>query len=333
MTRLSRFVLLLICTLALIACDNSGPSSAPGTPTGAAGPAAATVKIQLNWKPEPQFGGFFAAQQIAAEKKQGVQLDVVAGGVGTPTIQMVAAGTVDFAVVSADEVILSRNGGNDVVALFAAYQTCPQGIMVHASRGLKNISDVFTTEGTVAMQSGLPYARFIEKKYGFSKVRIVPSPGGDLSAFKLDPKFAQQCFVTSEPIAAKRAGLDVTPLLVSEAGYNPYTTVLVTRGEVWKKNPDRVREIIGLVRAGWANYLADPAATNAAMQKLNPSMDAETFKASAEVQKPLIETEETKANGVGSMTRERWETLGRQLVELGVTQQAPAADQCFVEVK
>ena len=118
-------------------------------------------------------GGFYAADYHAA----GLNVDVIPGGVGTPTVQMVAAGKVDFAVVSADEIIIARSNGADVVALFAVYQTNPQGLMTHAARGFKNIGDIFTHDGTVAMQRGLPYANFLEKKYSFDKVKIVPSPG------------------------------------------------------------------------------------------------------------------------------------------------------------
>jgi NitT/TauT family transport system substrate-binding protein len=49
----------------------------------------------------------------------------------------------------------------------------------------------------------------------------------------------------------------------------------------------------------------------------------------AEAQKPLIETEDTRRNGLGSMTRERWETLIAQLKDLGDIQKAQAPEECF----
>jgi NitT/TauT family transport system substrate-binding protein len=297
--------------------------------TGAGSNGSQRVALQLNWKPEPQFGGFYAAREIA-KSNHSLAIEIVPGGVGTPTVQMVAAGKAPFAVVSADEVVMSRANGGDVVALFAVYQTNPQGLMTHAKRGLKSIGDVFTNPGTVAMQRGLPYASFLEKKFGFDKVKIVPSPGGDLSAFRNDPSFSQQCFVTSEPIAAKRLGLDVRTFLVAEAGYNSYTTVLVTRGDYRRNNPQVVQSMIAAVRDGWRAYLDDPSETNATMHQLNASMDAETFTAAAEAQKPLIETDETKKSGLGVMTLERWETLCRQLVDLKVVDKAPPAADCFV---
>jgi NitT/TauT family transport system substrate-binding protein len=285
------------------------------------------VTLQLNWKPEPQFGGFFVAKEIAA--KRGLEIDVVAGGIGTPTVQMVAAGKVAFAVVSADEVVVARSNGADVVALFAVYQTNPQALMTRASRGFRTIGDIFRHPGTVAMQRGLPYSTFLERKFGFDAVKIVPSPGGDLSVFRADPGYSMQCFVTSEPIAAKKAGLDPQTFLVAEAGYNPYTTVLVTRGDYRSQHAEIVETVTKATAEGWRAYLDDPSAANATMHALNPTMDEETFVASARAQQPLIETEETKARGLGLMTLERWQALVEQLVDLKQVDKAPAARDCF----
>jgi NitT/TauT family transport system substrate-binding protein len=308
----------LLLALALIGCESKETSTSING-------AMQKVTIQLNWKPEPQFGGFYAAREIAA--KNGLEIGIVPGGVGTPTVQMVAAGRVPFAVVSADELIISRSNGGDVVALFAVFQTNPQGLMTHASRGFKSIGDIFAREGTVAMQRGLPYASFLEKKFGFDKVKIVPSPGGDLSPFRADKNYTMQCFVTSEPIAAKRAGLDAQTFLVAEAGYNPYTTVLVTRSDYYRSNRDLCRKVVSAVREGLTAYLADPSATNATMQQLNSTMDAQTFSDAAEAQRPLIQMEGTP---LGSMTLDRWQTLCTQLVDLKVIRTAPPPAECFV---
>jgi NitT/TauT family transport system substrate-binding protein len=164
----------------------------------------AKIRLALNWKPDPQFGGFYAAPY----QKHGLDVEILPGGAGTPTVQMIGAGSAEFGIVSADELVVARSRGNDVVALFAVFQNCPQGIMAHASRHLASIGDVLK-EGTVALQRGLPYARILEKKYGFDHVKVVPSPGGDISAFLHDEKFAQQCFVMSEPLQARHAGIDV----------------------------------------------------------------------------------------------------------------------------
>lgn len=279
------------------------------------------IRLALNWKPDPQFGGFYAAPY----QKHGLDVEILPGGAGTPTVQMIG-GSAEFGIVSGDELVVARSRGNDVVALFAVFQNCPQGIMAHASRHLASIGDVLK-EGTLALQRGLPYARILEKKYGFDHVKVVPSPGGDISAFLRDEKFAQQCFVMSEPLQARHAGVDVTVFPVADIGYNPYTTVLATSGAQLKSDTDRVKAMVAAVREGWRAYLNDPAPTNTKMHDLNPSMDAAAFAEVAETQKPFIETSE-----LGAMTAEQWTTLIGQLAELGDIPQAIPAQDCFRNV-
>ena len=283
------------------------------------------IRLALNWKPDPQFGGFYAAPY----QQYPLDVEILPGGAGTPTIQMVGAGSAEFGIVSADELVIARSRGNDVVALFAVFQDNPQGIMAHASRKLQGIEDVMKG-GTLAIQKGLPYARLLEKKYGFAKVNVVPSPGGDITAFLADPNFAQQCFIMSEPLTARRKGADVVVFPVSEIGYNPYTTVLATSGDYFRKNVRVAAVMTMAARAGWRAYLDDPKPTNQHMNQLNPSMAADSFTEVAEAQKPLIDK---PLAALGSMTKERWATLIQQLKDLGDIQTAPAPEDCFRNVE
>ncbi len=290
--------------------------------------AADKIRLQLNWVPEPEFGGIYQAQEDGDFAKHGIDIDITPGGAGAPTWQLVGTGKVDFAAASADEVLIARQQQADVVAIFATYQTCPQGIMVHAARGLKDLAGLWQAGGTLAVEPGLPYVNFLKKKFGDGKLNFVSYDGGPAS-FLHDPNFSQQCFITSEPIAAKKAGSDPQVFLIADAGYNPYTTVIITRTDYLKSHPDQVKAMTAALREGWTAYLADPSKANAAMGKLNPDMDADTFSAAAAAQKPLIDTPETKVNGLGTMTLARWQTLADQLKDLAVINSADPA-QCFV---
>lgn len=310
-----RTILLSLVALVAFGCEEA---AVPGGPT--------RTTLQLNWKPEPQFGGFYAAQLDGEFEKRGLDVTIAPGGAGLPTVQMLGAGTVDFAIVSGDELLIARNNGIDLVALFAVYQTNPQGIMTPASRGLTSIDEVFSQPGTLAMERGLPYAQYLERKYGFDKLKVVPSPFGDLTQFRTQSDYAMQCFVTSEPLAAARAGLAATTFLLADAGWNPYTTVLATRREVANQKPVLVRSMIDAVRAGWNAYLDDPAPTNDLMGQLNPTMDAPTFSASAEAQAPLIRTSQ-----VGAMTTERWASLLADLESLGLIKPGIQPEQILLD--
>lgn len=284
---------------------------------------AAPLQLALNWKPEPQFGGFYAAHFGGEFKKQGLDVQVLEGGSGTPTIQMLAAQKVDFAIVSAEEILISnsRNPKNPIVAVFATYQTNPQIIMTSASGTHKTLKSIFTSEGFLSWQSGLTFAQFLMKKYAPVKVKTVPYQGGIgpyLSESKKGLSFSQQGFLTSEPLLAEKAGLPAKSFLVADEGFNPYTTVMAVHSETLKKNPEMVKKMVLAVRAGWESYLKNPESTNIKMAEMNKAMDLDTFKKSAESQKFLIETAETKKNQLGVMTLQRWEILQNQLMDLKV---------------
>jgi NitT/TauT family transport system substrate-binding protein len=203
--------------------------------------------------------------------------------------------------------------------------------MVHAARKLTTLEQAFRS-GTLALETGQPYAAYLKQKFGWDGVKVVPYDGG-VARFLADPTFGQQCYLTSEPLSAKKQGGDTQVFLIADAGYNPYTTVVITRRELLRQKPELVRAFVAATAEGWRSYLADPRATNAVLGKLNPAMDAEALAASAEAQKPLIEDAETKASGLGSMQRARWETLVNELAELKLIEQKPNVDELFVNLR
>jgi NitT/TauT family transport system substrate-binding protein len=316
-------ILLLGC---LGACSKA---PAAGAPDGESA-AGTKVKLVLNWVPEPEFGGFYAARDGSAYRRQGFDVEIVGGGAGVPVVQMVATGRAHFGTIGADELLTARAHGADVIAVFATFQTSPQGIMVHASRNLTSIAEVFRS-GTLAIEPGMAYAAYLKQKFAWDAVQVVPYDGG-VARFLNDPNFSQQCYVTSEPIAAKKQGGDPQVFLIADAGFNPYTTVVVTRRELAEQKPEMVGAFVAATAEGWKSYLADPRPTNQLLARLNPSMDAATLEAAVEAEKPLIATEQTKQLGLGSMSAERWATLAQQLEDLKLIARAPQPSELFVPI-
>ncbi len=322
-----RIVLAALVALTL-GCGGKKDNEAPAAGSGS-GPAAKTLTLTHDWVPEPEFGGFYAARESGAFAKQGLDIDIKPRGQGE-TWKLVSEGVTDFATTAADQVLVARGQGADVVAIFAVYQTSPQGIMVHKARGFTKIDDVFTTAGTLEAEDAT-WLKFLRKKIATTTVTLTSNSPG-IATFLAKPDLSKQCFVTSEPLQATTAGSDPQTFLIADAGYNPYTTVVIARGEMVRKDPATVKKMILALREGWRGYLDNPAAANAVMGKLNHEMDEATFIAVGKVQAPLIETAETKATALGDMTKERWQTLGQQLVDLAVIKAAPPAEDAFVSV-
>jgi NitT/TauT family transport system substrate-binding protein len=300
-------------------------------PTASGPPGNAKVSLTLDWRPEPEFGGFYAAKHAGEFDKRGLDVEIRSAGPGAPTWMLVASGKTEFATTAADQVLIAREQGADVIALFAVYQTSPQGVMVHKARSFTSLKDVFANPGILAAEDNT-WLKHCRKAFAPVRVTLTGYSGG-VAAFLVNPDYSQQCFVFSEPILARKQepASDPQTFLVAESGYNPYTTVVVTSGETLRAHPKRVRAMAEACRAGWRAYLDDPDPANKLMSELNRDMDLDTFAQGAAAQESLIETEETKNSGLGSMTAERWTTLGEQLVALGVIKHAVPARQCFVD--
>lgn len=290
--------------------------------------SSSSIQLTLDWKPEPEFGGFYAARQSGAFSRHGLDVRIQPAGEGADTWQLVATGKTEFATSTADQVLIARGQNADVIAIFAVYQTFPQGIMVHRSRGFASIKDVFTNDGVLLAEDN-SWLQFLTKKFAPVRVKITGYAGG-IAEFMAKKDYSQQCFVTSEPILARHQGSDPQTFLIADEGFNPYTTVVICKGELWKTHPEEVKSMAAVCREGWRDYLDHPEAVNAVMHGLNPDVDMQTFDEAAEAQKPLIETDQTRSAGLGTMTVDRWKTLDGQLMDLRVIDGSVDPQQCFV---
>jgi NitT/TauT family transport system substrate-binding protein len=292
-------------------------------------PDLTPVTLQLNWTPEPEFGGFYAAAHRKLYEKEGLAVAVKAGGAGVQTWQMVATGSVPFAIAESGEILRARLKDADLVALFAVYQTSPQALMVHKKSGVTSLGEIFTSGKIkkVAMESGLPYVKFLEKKYGFGKVQVVQH-GGNLSLFLGDPTMAQQCFAFAEPLSAAEKGVEVGVFSTAEAGFNPYLAVVITSRSYLEKNRPVVEKFVRATRAGWTAYLEDPVPTNEYLKTQGATMTMEAMARYAELQEPYVIGDDP-GRPPGLMSEERWKALAGQLAELGEIEQVPDVSKAF----
>ena len=327
----------LVIAVALGACGKGGKKAedSPATPAGSAAGSrpAVAVTLQLNWTPEPEFGGFYAAAHDHLYEREGLAVSIKAGGAGIQTWKMVATGAVPFAIAEAGEILRARIKDADLVALYAVYQTSPQALMVHKESGATSLADVFTSGKIkkVAMESGLPYVKFLQKKYGFDKVEVVQH-GGNLSLFLSDPTMAQQCFAFSEPLSAKEKGVEVSVFSTAEAGFNPYIAVVITRGKYLADHRAEVEGFVRATRAGWKAYLDNAVPTNEYLTTQGGTMTVPAMNAAADLQKPYVVGDD-RTKYLGYMSEERWKALADQLHELGELDQAPDVTRAFVNIE
>ena len=298
------------------ACTDEGGGAVQVTPRDGGQDAGLTaVKLALNWFPEAEHGGFYAAQIQGFYRQRGVAVEILGGGPDAPVIQRVASGQVAFGITNADGVLNARAAGADVVATMAPYQTNPRCIVVHEHSGITSIDQLANI--TLALSQRPAFSHYLRWKYPFSGVTVVPYHGS-IAPLIANPDYALQGYAFSEPVLARRQGASVRALLVADTGFNPYASVLITTRTIIDTHPDLVRQVTQAAVEGWLHYLEKPEQTNEHIHELNPELDLEILQEGARLSRPLVLDETASAHGLGYMTRARWELLSRQMTDCGV---------------
>ena len=237
------------------------------------------VRLQTDWYPQPEHGGFYDAQIRGYYKDEGLDVTILPGGPYVNTAQQVSAGTVQFAMGSSDNTLESIGNGVPLVAVAATMQHDPQAIMVHQDSPVHSFQDL---DGhAIAIRLGAStWFEYLVKRYQLKNVREIPATYS-VANFLQDPAYIQQIFVTSEPFFARQAGAQVRTLLISQAGYDPYRVFLTSQSYL-QEHPEIVAKFVRASLRGWRDYLVHPDDINAAIGKLNPAMSVAQMKFSYE---------------------------------------------------
>ena len=306
--RLARVVVALLaafCALLLSSCHGGQADQASGL---------APLRLQLDWYPQPEHGGFFAAQILGFYKAEGLDVSLLPLPQYGSVAQLVSTGKADFGLGSSDQILEWDSNGLPLMAVSATMQHDPQAIMVHKDSPIHNFKDL---DGhTIAAQTGATWLKFVTSRYNLHNVRQVPSTLS-IANFLADPGYVQQIFVTSEPFFAKQAGAEIRTLAISSAGYDPYRVSFTTR-DFATKHPDLVAKFVRASIRGWKAYLADPTAVNAYLLKLNPALNPAQEAYSAQALRDGAFVTGENADQTGHMTAERWNSGAEQLKALGI---------------
>jgi NitT/TauT family transport system substrate-binding protein len=274
------------------------------------------IRLQLDWYPQPEQGGFFAAELLGYYKAEGLDVTLLPLPQYGSAAQLVASGKAEFGLGSSDQVLEWNSNGLPLVAVAATMQHDPQAIMVHKDSPIHDFKDL---EGhAIAAQTGATWLKYVTSRFNLSQVRQIPSTLS-IANFLADPGYVQQIFITSEPFFAKQAGAEVRTLLIGSSGYDPYRVQFAHR-EFVAQHPDLVAKFVHASMRGWQAYLADPAATNAELLKVNPALNPaqEAYSVQALRDGGFITGSDSNNPETGHMTAARWQASYEQLKALGI---------------
>ncbi|WP_083636332.1 ABC transporter substrate-binding protein [Bradyrhizobium sp. AS23.2] len=276
------------------------------------------VSLQLKWKHQFQFAGYYAAVEKGYYREQGLEVEIREGG---PTIDAgatVAAGGADFGVCTTGALLDSNKRANAVV-LAVIFQHTAAIILAPYRAGIRTVSELkghrlMDRPGNDDLVAMLKY-----EGVDYASLPRVDHDGNprDLLNGNAD---AMVAYSTNEPYALDKLG---TPYLVFSpraSGLDFYGDNLCTSRQQVAARPERVRAFRAASLKGWQYALAhkeeivDLIRRRYAEQKTGEALLFEAKQTELFVEPNLIP--------IGSQSTERWKDIANAYVKLGMLSEA-----------
>ena len=292
---------------------------------GLAEPALALDKVRFgtNWLADPEAGGFYQALADGTYEKFGLDVTIIPGGPQANGGLMLLFGKLEF-FMGGDMIgnLLSAEAKLPLVAVAANFQKSPQILMSHPDVGLDKWEDLPEAKpvyvGAGAIQTFYAWLRLA---CGFKDENIRPYSFNS-APFIQNKTSIQQGYVTAEPFEIERQGhFKPNVFLLSDYGYDTYSTLIVTRRDIVENNPDLVQRLVDASAIGWYHYLyGDNSKANALIKQDNPDINNDQIAFSIEELKKhgVVDSGDTLTLGIGAMTDARWKDFFDKMVAIGM---------------
>src|SRR5262249_11882888 len=103
--------------------------------------SAAPVRLQLKWRHQFQFAGFYTALEKGYYSAAGFDVTIIPATPGTDPVETVLKGEADFGVASS-ELVLHYAKGDPVVVLASIFQHSPLTLFVRRDAGIDTVHDL-----------------------------------------------------------------------------------------------------------------------------------------------------------------------------------------------
>jgi NitT/TauT family transport system substrate-binding protein len=309
MTRIGRRTL-LGAGLALAAAPRLGRAAGPDK-----------VRFGTDWKAEAEHGGYYQALATGLYTRHGLDVTLRPGGPAVNHAQLLAAGVLDFNIASNS--FLPLNFANEkipMVAVAALFQKDPSVLIAHPNVGNDSFAALKGKPIMISSDTRVGSWLFLKDKFGYTDDQIRPY-NFSVAPFLADPNAVQQGYLTSEPFSIEQQGIHPVVLLLADAGYSSYGSLIQTSDKLVHDKPDLVQRFVNASIEGWYSYLyGDPAPGNALIKKDNPDMSDAliAYGISKIKQYGIVDSGDSKVSGIGAMTDARWQNFFGTMAKAGL---------------
>ena len=280
------------------------------------------VTFGTNWKAQAEHGGFYQAVADGTYERHGLEVAIRQGGPQVNHAQLLAAGRIDFNMGgNLFEQFNFTQNNIPMVTVAAIFQKEPQVLLAHPDSGIRAFEDLAGKTIFISNDGRQTFWLWLQQVYGLKDEQVKPYTFNP-APFLADRNSVQQGYVTSEPFAIRQqGGFEPVTLLMADAGYDTYSTTIETSWKLAEENPDLVQRFINATAEGWYTYLyGDNKQANELIKKDNPEITDEQIAFSIEAMKTygIVDSGDALGNGIGAMTKARWDSFFAKSVAWGV---------------
>ena len=280
------------------------------------------VAFGLDWKAEAEYGGYYQALATGLYRHHGLDVAIRQGGPQVNQTQLLLGGRLDFTISSNSFLALNFVQQKlPFVAIAAMFQKDPSVLIAHPGQGHDSFAALRGQPIMIGADTRAGWWNFLRAKFGYSDSQIRPYTF-NLAPFLHDKAAIQEGYLGSEPFSIEEAsGEKPAVLLIADAGFAGYGSLIATSRKLAEKNPDLVQRFIDASIEGWYSYLyGDPAPGNALMRKENPEMTQALLEYGRLVLKQhgIVDSGDTLKLGIGAMTGARWLEFFQSMQQAGL---------------
>ncbi len=284
--------------------------------------AADKVVFGLDWLAEAEYGGYYQAVAQGIYAKYGLDVTIRQGGPQVNQAQLLLAGRLDFTISSNSFLAMNFVKENlPFVAIAAIFQKDPAVLIAHPGMGNDSFLALKGEPIMIGADTRIGWWNFLKEKFGYTDDQIRPY-AFSLAPFLADKKAIQQGYLGSEPFLVKQqGGFDPVVLLLSDAGFTGYASLIATSQDLIHKNPSLVQRFVAATAEGWHSYLeSDPKPGNALIKQANPDMTDALLDYGREALRShgIVESGDALTYGIGAMTDARWKAFFDSMAAVGL---------------
>jgi len=274
------------------------------------------IDVQLRWKHQFQFAGYYAAIAQGYYREEGLEVRLHEGGPSITPVEEVLSGRAQYGEANS-ELLYARLHGKPLVALAVIFQHSPSVLLARADKAVHSVHDLIGKPVMLmdAQTDAEFLAMFRHEGIAPEKLQLLPS-SFQVEDLANDKVTAFNSYLTNEPFYLQQRGVDYNIIAPVTYGIDFYSDILFTSQAEIDEHPQRVEAFRRASLRGWRYAMDNPdqiidlLLDQYSVEKTRAHLQFEAQAMRSLVLPDLIE--------IGHMNPGRWQRMAEAFLDLGM---------------